>query len=251
MANAKHQRRWIGWLLGQLFSYPGCRDPHSIVYFDQTSPTAMRGILDGLAGELARGERSFFVHPQGTRSQSCRQEVSTISSLFLDMAISHQLPVVPVRFSGGLPVAPIQGKLEFPVDHTSQNYTIGTPIEAAELAELPYAERRTRVIGAINSLGGSAGHEQPGSADPAFSRAVARYCEETGTSEVQATLMLTLMEVVNPCDDTRELIEGVNRGRLKLEKSAKGRWLGELARKLYGPRGVGLMGSVASTSLRL
>ena len=164
MANAKHQRRWIGWLLGQLFSYPGCRDPHSIVYFDQTSPTAMRGILDGLAGELARGERSFFVHPQGTRSQSCREEVSTISSLFLDMAISHQLPVVPVRFSGGLPVAPIQGKLEFPVDHTSQNYTIGTPIEAAELAELPYAERRTR---------GHWRHQQPGGAAPGTSNPAA------------------------------------------------------------------------------
>ena len=242
MANAKHQRRWIGWILGQLFSYPGCRrDPQSIVYFDQTSPTAMPGILDRLAGSLASGERAFFVHPQGTRSRSCREEVTTISSLFLDMAIKQQLPIVPVRFSGGLPVQPLAGKLEFPIGNTGQCYTIGRPIEPDALAALPYAERRTHVIQAINTLGPAASEEEPGAPDPVFSRAVERYCQETGANEVQATFMLTLMEVVNPCRETRMLIEGVNRGRLQVENSALGRWLGELARRLYGPRGAGLL----------
>ena len=147
---------------------------------------------------------------------------------------------MPVRFSGGLPVKPIDGKLEFPVGHTRQVYTIGTPIEPEQLDVLPYAERRTRVIQAINTLGTTASEEQPGAPDARFAQAVERYCLETGASEVQATFMLVLMEVVNPCRETRMLIEGVNRGRLQVENSELGRWLGELARRLYGPRGAGL-----------
>ena len=60
MANAKHERGWIGRLLRLVFSYPGIRNPENIVYFDPAAPASMMRILESLRPGLASGERSFF-----------------------------------------------------------------------------------------------------------------------------------------------------------------------------------------------
>jgi ribosomal protein S18 acetylase RimI-like enzyme len=69
----------------------------------------MADILARIKPGLASGERSFFVHCDGTRSRSCRTPVQRLSSLFLDMAVELDVPVVPVRFIGGLPVEKDKG----------------------------------------------------------------------------------------------------------------------------------------------
>jgi 1-acyl-sn-glycerol-3-phosphate acyltransferase len=237
MANAKHEERWIGWLLRTLFSYPGCIDPDLIVYFDQKRPDSMFKILENMKPDLAAGRRSFFVHPEGTRSQSCRDPVMKISSLFLDMALELNLPVVPVRFSGGLPVEPISGKLDFPFDHGSQDYIIGAPILPDELRGLAYGERGPRVVAAMNALGPAAQQERPNTTDPAFAGLVHEWQEQTGTSEVEATLFRILQELEHVGPEAASLIEGARRGVLNVGSDPKSLWLAELARHLYGPKG--------------
>ena len=189
MANAKHQNRWIGWFLQALANYPGAKDPQSILYFDQSRPDSMFELLDGLKPDLAAGTRAFFLHPQGTRSQSCREPVTKLSSLFIDLAIELDIPIVPIRISGGLPVAPISGKLEFTYHHGPQDYTIGRAIGADELVQLDYAERPRRVLGALNSLGPSPEHEQPNPGDLDFTARVAAWQQQTGASEIEATFL--------------------------------------------------------------
>jgi 1-acyl-sn-glycerol-3-phosphate acyltransferase len=237
MANAKHEQRWIGWILRTLFSYPGCRDPESILYFDQSKPDSMFEILAMLKPDLASGRRAFFVHPEGTRSQSCREPMMKISSLFLDLALELELPIVPVRFAGGLPVEPVSGKLEFPIGHCHQDYIIGAPISPDELRQLAYAERGRVVLEAMNALGPALELEQPNAADPAFSRLVALWQGETAASEVEAVFFRILQEVEDPGTEVTSLIEGARRGELALEMDPKSVWLAELARRLYGPDG--------------
>ena len=237
MANAKHEARWIGWILGRLFTYPGCRDPKSIVYFDPNAPASMADILAGLKPELARGERSFFVHCDGTRSRSCRTPVQRMGSLFLDMAIELDVPVVPMRFVGGLPVEPMEGKAEFPFDMGSQDYFIGAPVTARELRELPYRERARRVITAINELGVGNDVEQPLPADIAFRDSVRAWSEETGAAPVEAAFYRVLEALAAPGAETRSLVEGAARGELVVEDTETGRWLAPFARALYGPKG--------------
>ena len=197
----------------------------------------MFGILSRLRESLGRGDRSFFVHCQGTRARSCRESTNTISSLFLDLAIEQNLPIVPVRFSGGLPVEPVEGKLEFPVGHTRQDYTVGAPIAATELAALAYRERRVRVLDALNSLGGPVHSEQPQPPDPAFCAAVASWSAQTGAGEVEATFYRILESVAEPSELTRLLVEGAQQGRLLAPAGPEGNWLAELAAPLFGPRG--------------
>ncbi len=168
MANAKHQHRWIGQLIEVLESYPGFKSFEQIVYFDQDKPESMFEIINSIKAEMAQGNRSFFVHTDGTRSQSCREQTSKCSSVFLDLALKLDVPIVPVRFTGGLPVVPITSKAEFPVGHGRQDYWIGEPIEAKELRALPLRQRVNRVVSAINELGVSPAVDQPLPADVGF-----------------------------------------------------------------------------------
>jgi hypothetical protein len=237
MANAKHERDWIGWILGQLFGYPGCHDPRLIVYFDPNAPETMLEILAGLRPELQSGRRSFFVHCDGTRSRSCRTPVQRISSLFLDMAIELDLPLVPIRFVGGLPVEPLEGKAEFPIGMGRQDYFVGEPIGAKELRDLPYRDRARHVIGAINALGVANDIEEPLTPDHELSEAVGSWSERTGASEVEAVFYRILEALPEPGAQTRSVIEGARRGELIVEDRASGRWLAGLARSLFGPRG--------------
>jgi len=237
LANAKHEQGWIGWILRTLFSYPGCRDPKSICYFDQSKPDSMFEILATLKPDLVSGRRGFFLHPQGTRSQSCRESVTKISSLFLDLALELELPIVPLRFSGGLPVKPLAGKLEFPIAHCPQNYTVGAPILPGELRDLAYGERGRRVLSAMNALGSAQRHEQPGVADPAFAGLVEQWQRETGASEIEATFFRILQEVECAGPEVTSLIEGARRGRLRVGADPRSLWLAELAKRLYGPDG--------------
>ncbi|MFN2428005.1 MAG: 1-acyl-sn-glycerol-3-phosphate acyltransferase, partial [Candidatus Binatia bacterium] len=249
MANAKHEARWIGWILGRLFTYPGCRDPKSIVYFDPNAPESMADILAGIKPGLAGGERSFFVHCDGTRARSCRTPVQRMSSLFLDMSVELDVPVVPVRFLGGLPVEPIEGKAEFPVGMGRQDYIIGTPVSARELRELPYRDRARRVIAAINGLGGLGGLgalgvvndlEEPLPADRAFDESVRAWSKQTGAGPVEATFYRVLETFAHPGTETRAVIDGAAAGELVVDDTEVGRWLVSFARGLFGPRGPGV-----------
>ena len=189
MANAKHEQRWIGWILQHLYSHPEICGRHTsppILYFDQARPETMLQILAKLKPALSSGNTSFFLHPEGTRARSCSEPTTTVSSAILDLAVELDLPVVPIRFVGGLPVDPIAGKAEFPWQHGAQDYVIGRHINAAELRELPYASRGPRVIDAINSLAGRPEHEEPSVGDQAFADAASEWQTTTGVSEIES-----------------------------------------------------------------
>jgi hypothetical protein len=66
----------------------------------QADPRRVRG----RDGARERG----VVHVEGTRSLTCRRPVASMSSVFLDMALTVGAPIVPVRFVGGLPVEPLE-----------------------------------------------------------------------------------------------------------------------------------------------
>jgi hypothetical protein len=178
-----------------------------------------------------------MIHVEGTRALTCRAPVQKMSGAFLDMAIATGAPVVPVRFAGGLPVEPLTAKLEYPVGMGGQQITIGAAIPPAELASLPYKERKERVIDAINGLGAPASGELPLPPDPGFAAAAREWAERTGASQEHAALFETLRRLEAPGVEVSLLLSGARDGSLALRDDPQGRWLAELARRLYGPRG--------------
>jgi 1-acyl-sn-glycerol-3-phosphate acyltransferase len=232
LAKAEHMETWLGRLIGHCFAYPEVTDPEVIVFFDRSKKEDLGKILQELGRSLAAGEKALMVHADGTRATSCRTPVEKLSSVFVDLAVSAGLPIVPVWLSGGLPVEPVSERLELPVGMAKQRFTLGRPILPQELAGLPYADRRGRVLEAINGL--APVDEQPGAPDGGFADAVASRMVETGVDQVHAAMFETLAGLGNPSDEVAMLLGD---GPLRLPDNEHGQWLAELARRLYGPRG--------------
>ncbi len=235
LAKAEHRQSWLGKLIAHCFRYPGVRDPGVIAYFDRRDPASLPKLLGSLVNEA--DAKSLMVHVEGTRAHTCRIPVQTMSGTFCDLAIKAGLPIVPVKFSGGLPIAPTREKLEYPIGMTRQDYWLGAPILPEELAELGYKERIERILDAINNLGPSPKDEVPGAPNLELVDRVSAWMARTETTVGLATIVEVLEHVREPSEAVTRLLEGKRRGRLTTGASPTERWLGELARLLYGPLG--------------
>ncbi|HSS02697.1 MAG TPA: 1-acyl-sn-glycerol-3-phosphate acyltransferase, partial [Kofleriaceae bacterium] len=226
VAKAEHRDSWVG-ALTQLFAErPGFRDPGLMQFVDRGDPSAVLALRRALADELRAG-RSVLVHVEGTRATRGRQPVSVMSSVFLDLALEVDADVVPVRFTGGLPLDGAERR-EFPVGYGAQDYWFGRPIAAAELRAWRFDERNERVLRAINETGGSIALEVPSPAALAFEARVAAL-RAAGVPEPQAVVRCALDDLVDPSAEGLTLASD---GVLPQEPAAA--WLGALARWLRG-----------------
>jgi acyl transferase domain-containing protein/3-hydroxymyristoyl/3-hydroxydecanoyl-(acyl carrier protein) dehydratase/1-acyl-sn-glycerol-3-phosphate acyltransferase len=188
LAKAEHAESWVGQLESLQRRYPGAQLRPNMIFFDRKDPAQLLRILAEIKSDLGR---SLLVHVEGTRALACRHPVTRVSGALLDLAVQAELPIVPVRFAGGLPVAPVPERLDFPVGHGALNIHIGRPIAAAAIAGLPLAERQRVVLAALND---GVADEEPAAPDPAFGRAVAAIRARDGVSEPQAVLGALLDE---------------------------------------------------------
>jgi hypothetical protein len=160
-----------------------------------------------------------------------------MSSAFVDMALRVGVPIVPVRFVGGLPEQEAPQRLEFPLGYGRQDYWIGRPILPEELARLPFKERKQQVVEAINALGPANERETPGAPDHAFGKAVDEWVARTGASAEDAVLFRTLEGLPERNEAVERLVRGAQEQELVLGGTPPDRWLARLARRLFGPRG--------------
>ncbi|MBL8685251.1 MAG: polyketide synthase dehydratase domain-containing protein [Myxococcales bacterium] len=237
LAKAEHRDTWLGHFIDHVFKYPGVRDPRLITFFEREDRAALLEIVGELAQELASGARSVMVHIEGTRALSCRTPVVKMSSAFIDMALTVRVPIVPVRFVGGLPSdPPLETRVEFPVGYGKQDYWFGRAIFPEELEALPYKDRKALVIDAINGLGPGVEREEPSPASPEFERTVRAWSERSGASlEHSAILAATLG--YSRSEDTEALARALREGAWRPEGGAKGEWMKTWARWFFGQSG--------------
>jgi acyl transferase domain-containing protein/3-hydroxymyristoyl/3-hydroxydecanoyl-(acyl carrier protein) dehydratase/1-acyl-sn-glycerol-3-phosphate acyltransferase len=234
LAKSEHRDTWLGNLISHCFSYPGVGDPRVVTFFDRDDRTSLIRVIGGLAAEMASPGRSVMVHVEGTRSLSCRQRVEKMSGAFIDMALQVGAPIVPVRFSGGLPVEPTATRLEFPVGMGRQDIHLGRPLMPEELGKLHYGARKERVIDAINGLGEPNETEEPQAGDPDFAARVHAWQDARGVSHEHAALREILAGLPEPCDPIAKLLAAPSVGSLVEDPSPEGLWLAELGRRLLG-----------------
>jgi hypothetical protein len=206
-------------------------------YFDRSNSASLPGIIQEMSADMVSSGRSVMVHVEGAMAHSCRTPVRKLSGAFVDMALALGRPVVPVRFVGGLPVAPVAHEIEFPVGMGQQDIHIGRPLAPDELRPLNYRDRRHRVIDAINHLGPANDVEEPLPPDPSFAAPVRAWSESTGAKLGHAALLCILEQLAHPSPETAALVAGARAGELRVPTTPEGRWLAELARRLFGPRG--------------
>ena len=236
LARIENQTSWLDLFMQHAFSYPGLRRPRMSQYFDRSDSASLPGIIQEMSAEVVSSGRSVMVHVEGAMAHSCRTPVRKLSGAFLDMAIELGRPVVPVRFVGGLPVAPVSGEIDFPVG-MGQDIHIGVPITPDDLRLLNYRDRRQRVIDAINQLGPPNDMEEPLPPEPAFAASARAWSESTGANLGHAALFCILEQLPDICSEMAALVAGARAGELRVSSTPEGRWLAELARRLFGPRG--------------
>ena len=237
LAKIEHKTTWLGRLIAHCFSYPGIRDPKLISFFDRNDKSSLARITAEFAAEMVNPGRSVMVHVEGTRSKTCAVPVEKMSGTFIDLAIAVGAPVVPIRFVGGLPVEPLAKRIEFPLGMGRQSIWIGRPIAAAELAAMPYGERKRVVIEAINGLGPSNHDERPLAGDAGFAERVAKYqASRPGLDHEHATLHEVLAERSERgvLGDAAGRLLGANDPASLEDGSPEGPWLAELSRRLLG-----------------
>lgn len=169
IAKTEHRKTWIGQLLTLASQYPNVRQHDPNLYFDRSDPASFFEVLEKFRAALKESPTALMVHADGTRALSCRARTAQVTAVLLDLAIEQNLPVLPVRFVGGLPAEPVPVRLEYPFKSGRQDIRIGAAIPTAKLRDLPLADRSRFVVDAINAL--APDDELPGPAHPRYANA--------------------------------------------------------------------------------
>jgi 3-oxoacyl-(acyl-carrier-protein) synthase/3-hydroxymyristoyl/3-hydroxydecanoyl-(acyl carrier protein) dehydratase/1-acyl-sn-glycerol-3-phosphate acyltransferase len=209
VAKAEHRASWIGRLTELCFAFPGVAPLATMLLIERDNPQQVAQGFAQLAATLRAGSASALVHVEGTRALACRRPVAKLSSALIDVALAAQVPIVPVRFAGGLPVEPLAARIEFPLGFGGQTYFIGRPIAPADLAGRPNKERVAAVLAALNNVGPALSAEVPATPDEAFAaRVAARRAQGVGSEN--AVIVEALRAASQLSEPLRALLAGLS-----------------------------------------
>ncbi|MEM8832666.1 MAG: 1-acyl-sn-glycerol-3-phosphate acyltransferase [Cyanobacteria bacterium P01_G01_bin.19] len=232
VAKIEHQHSWISKLFNHIYSYPQVTNPELIFYFQRDNPLSMLKLLNQIKNAIAKQGHSLIVHVEGTRLRSCRQPIANLSAVFVDLALELNLPIVPVKFVGGLPVEPAAKRLEFPLNYTYQDYHLGKAIYPKTLKPLGNLERKGLILDKLNQLGGNISTAFPHPGDRNFAQKVTRRREQTKVSEIQAVLYEVLKEISDPTPEAKRLLLSIE-GKYAIDnKTPQDRWLQKFSKWL-------------------
>lgn len=194
IAKQEHRDSWIGMIHRLAELAMETRNPLRMFFFDRAQQSDMLRLLHEFGSGLELNPCSLLVHVDGTRSQQAGMPVRAVSSVLIDLALKHELPIVPVRFAGGLPVEAGVGRLEFPYRLGQQDYYLGQAVHPQTLRALPYAQRAQLIAESINALGPAGADDVPLPGDTAFTRKVDAYRAE-GYGDIRSVLRAALVEL--------------------------------------------------------
>ena len=226
---------WIGPFFDTCFQHPQLSDPHMLLLIDRASPEAVWQALAAAVESAAARANSLLVHVEGKHALQAGEPVEVVSTSLIDLAVANGMPIVPLRFAGGLPVARV-------ANHWRSQWTMaGRTFGSARRSCLKrwwdcHRPRKAAVLAALNGFGDRWRSETPNAGDADFAAAVAAWRQAHGVSEVQAVLWRTLAEVANPSLETQvlqALAEGKIAGVDALDLPRR-RWLAQAAAELFG-----------------
>lgn len=234
VAKAEHRNTWLGRLIALCQKYPGKKLPKNIMFFERQDQHSMLKLIAELKNSLVKEGLSLMVHSEGTRALHCRQPVKKLSSVFIDLAIAGNIPIVPVRFSGGLPpnTAPDAKRLEFPIGYGKQDYYIGKPIMPETLKNMTLPEKTQLVLSALNTLGPDLEYEEPNLPNPDFASRVIAWSKQLSVPPEYAAIFRTLKDDSRVGKQMQKLLDSVKKGRQPAAANDEDKWLLSFSRWL-------------------
>jgi hypothetical protein len=237
VARKELNESWVSPYFEYAYQHPHLADPDIHLLIDRSTPEAVFTDLTRALDRVRQEQNSLLIHAEGVHALQARQPVQVVSSTLVDLAVARGVPIVPVRFIGGLPLEPVDGPQAFPIDFGQQDIWLGAPILPEALAPLRSSERREVVLAALNGFANRWLEERPYPGDTAFAAEVAAWQAEHGVGQTEAVLFRVLESVEEPSDETRWLL-AVVRGEvpdpaLQLDDETKA-WLVTFSRAMLG-----------------
>lgn len=226
IAKEEHRNTWIGKLHQHSTAHPEGTPHESMIYFDRKSPGSFLTLLQTLNSQ--HRDKSILIHTEGTRAQSCREKTSKVSRRVIQMAIQAELPMVPVRFAGGLPVAKSENRLNFPIGYGAQSYYIGSPIHAKEIKHLSHTEQKDIILQSINQLGIPVENELPSHPDESFQIALECLMQALKIPQDLAILLKVLQGIPHPSAETARLLACIDGQDARWHNNPTDQWLSGL-----------------------
>lgn len=233
VTRTEHAASWMGRLTDFLWRQPGrsvAVNPQLL--FARERPEAFLDLMAAYSAAQAATPHSLHLHVEGEQATSSRQRVQRMSAVVIDLALELQLPILPLRFSGGLPLQPLAEICSFPIDFGRQDYTVGRPLLPEELRSMPRPKAAELVVAAINAIDVE---EQPLPGVPGRSAALAAFCAQHGATEIQAAVILALRTLAAPSASTRSILDFPAHGSAGVVAApAELAWHREVAQWLWG-----------------
>jgi len=229
IAKNEHRETWLGRLIAHCLTYPGVRLPRSMIFFDRDDQASMLTMMKELKSSLTTEGLSLMVHVDGTRSKQCRVPVQQIGSVLLDLAVDGNLPIIPVRFAGGLPVAEVAERLEYPLGYGAQDIYVGSPISPIELGSMSLGDRREKMLDCLNTLGPDLKTEEPNDPNQSFANGVEALVSDHGMPPARAAVLHAIEKDPDTSEALKQLISAIKSGETLPKGTVEEAWLGGLA----------------------
>ncbi len=237
MARDTVRHEFWGRVFAALAERPGVADPELFLLVEKQDVNAMWQAFQDALRALRNDNSMLLIHVEGVHKERARESVSRISTALVDTAVALELPLVPVRFAGSLPIEPVDERPEWPVGLAAGRAWVGSALMPSVLRPLSSKERAALVARAINALGAPADaleNEEPAQGDPALHEAVAQRMQQAGVNRAQAILYCLLAQrLANPSEETREVLALCHGTRSPQEAPA---WLVHFAQEALGAK---------------
>ena len=132
------------------------------------------------------------------------------------------MPIVPVRFVGGLPVEALDERMEFPFAGGQQDIVIGSAIACETLRGLTLAARSNLVLSAINALAPPDETPLPGP-----TRHSAKVSGVEGFAQTMSMLIETLQQSGDRCAESEALLAALQGSNPVWPNEANRKWMDE------------------------
>lgn len=236
VTRTEHAASWMGRLTDFLWRYPKravAVNPQLL--FDRDQPASFLAIMDAYKAAQATVPHSLHLHVEGEQALSCRHRVKRMSAVFVDLALDLDLPILPLRYSGGLPVEPLAEIVSFPVGFGQQDYTLGRPLMPEALRRMPRPKAAEWVVEIINQMAPLPEVETPLAGALGRGEQIRALCAARNVTEIQAAVIVALQTLADPSVTTRSILNFPVSGAAGVVASAdEVAWHREVAGWLWG-----------------
>ena len=205
-----HKDTWVGALnnLGQeLFQDSALTH---LLTFNTKKPEELFKVLEKYRRNYSPDSLLVFV--EGKRLYTAGQQITKISSAIIDFAIKLEMPIIPVRFAGGLPLDNIgntKEKVDFTYGYGHQDCYLGKAIFTDELQKLNLKERSALILNKINTLAAELDEQGLLNQDKNFADRVQMRMNNMNISESGAVFIEALMDYPDKSPESETLLNTI------------------------------------------